>query len=247
MPTPETADLSVAKINTQSHSRGSAGITGIVSVTGVALLSLGLTAYRYFPQSSDEPPSRKQTNALVAERLKAEIAAQNSRPEVDIETLRQQLEAHLEVLRTELSTQVTVCADNCAGDDCVKLAAVFLDCDVTGEKVHKGLADVPEPVKVRIHSIGKILHDCPELAPEVLTFIREYLGRQTDGRQHSLWMIPKTSKTLSDTKRVRDIAGDFLRLEEETGSYRPPETAKVASVKKQNTMISESSTGKSGR
>ena len=130
----------------------------------------------------------------------------------------------LETKRAEFTARVRICASQCTASEAMALASVCGDKPLTPEKLSAAAARLSPELRTSVHAIAEILHEYPQLAPEVLTCLHQYLSElpMTDPRKLAGMIIPCHDHSFEDAHNIRTTSEEFLRLEAEAGMYRPP-------------------------
>ncbi len=134
----------------------------------------------------------------------------------------------LEEKRHELAARIRVCAGRCTASEAVALATVCGDKPLTPEKLSEAASKLTPELRSSVHAIAEILRDYPELAPDVLTCLHQFLSDlpMTDARKLAGMIIPCRDDSLEDSWNIQTTSREFLRLETQAGAYREtnPET-----------------------
>ncbi len=183
--------------NTGTATRGR--ITGLTAVMGIALLS-----------QCGHAPGRKATEA-PRQRQSAADSLSVVPPEV------------LEAKRRELFVRIKSCAGSCTTSEAMTLATACGEKPLTAHALCNAAALLDPSRRASVHAIAEILATHPELAPDVLTCLHEFLGElpMTDPRKLAGMLIPCHDDSLEDAMNVKITARRFLLLEEASGSYTP--------------------------
>jgi hypothetical protein len=144
-----------------------------------------------------------------------------------------------EVKRSELFVCIRSCASQCRACEAVALATVCGEKPLTPEKLSEAAATLAPDLRKSVHAIAEILHDDPELAPEVLTCLHNFLNDlpMTDPRRFASMIIPTSDASLEDAGTIRMTAREFLRLEREAGVYAPPTPETLTADANTTTML----------
>lgn len=216
----ESTDAPAALKKSQTHAR----ISWLVGVSSVALLGMTFGITKYISPREEVDALKNAISARLEEAMRV-----LSEEEVDIEMLEEQICHDIGILRDQLAQRIPICCDECERSDSYVLASIFGDKPLSADKLHSASSNLSPSVHAHVQSIAKVLAECPELAPDILTILHDHLKQCNDRRSMLCYIIPKTDDDLSDATFVRNLATDFLRLQETNIASRSQENKLVSS------------------
>lgn len=201
MPTPETSGREPETI------RDSAGQSGW-RLRNIGVLTAAMTAM-LLSQAGHNP---EQKTPAVRKAIGADIGKLTDGTR----------EESLESMRAALRTRVNAFADVCGVSEASTLAMMCGDKPLTGEKVSAAASKLSPELRSELHKIAEILRDYPELAPDVLNALNQYLAELSmmNPKKLACLAVPASDESLEDHTMVYVAARQFLESEKELGAYK---------------------------